>query len=411
MTDVGVVMPVYIQNPGFLQLAIQSMLAQTYTDFRLILVIDGAPSMERLAREYAGNDPRVTLVSYPCNKGVAHALNTGFELLYADPAIDYLTWVSSDNEYLADFLGTLRLALAQGPESLGVAYSSFYSIDNAGKPIYDAEQLAEQRKGQAASKEKLLDSSIIGVSFMYKSCYARKISGYGLEPVEDYDYWLRLTELCDIQFLPIELVNYRVNSTHSISAKLISTDNHRLWRYKYHLARHLARRRRNILPEITVLYPVQGAGGKALERLENLYEQTYSNYLCQVMDLSLSQEPTVRFGEVQHPLTGFVAMPGSTVLHAVRKQVEKATTPYVIILGPQPFVGQMDLEFLLEELIAKGDRAVSVYYRQDHSAIDHRSTARNAGAEKDNLYNELFHSGELKRLMRHIQENGTGSAK
>lgn len=410
MTDVGVVMPVYFQNPRFLQLAVQSMLAQTYTGFRLIIVIDGAPSMERLVREYAGNDPRVTLVSYPRNRGVAHALNTGFGLLDADPAIHYLTWVSSDNVYLPDFLGTLRLALAAGPESLGVAYSSFYSIDNAGKPIYDEEQLAEQRKGQAAPKEKLLDSSIIGVSFMYKSCYAKKIAGYGMEPVEDYDYWLRLTEHCDIQFLPVELVNYRVNSTHSISAKLTSTDNHRLWRYKYHLARHLARRRRHIQPEITILYPVHGAEGKALDRLENLYEQTYSNYLCQVLDLSLSQEPTVRFGEVQHPLTGFVAMPGSTVLHAVRKQVEKVTTPYTIILGPQPFVGQMDLAFLLEELVAREERVASVYYRQDHSAIDHRSLVRDGGAGKDNLYNELFHSVELKRLMRRISADGTGSA-
>ena len=121
----------------------------------------------------------------------------------------------------------------------------------------------------------------------------------------------------------------------------------------------------------------------------------------------MSQEPTARFREVQHPVTAFLPMPGVTVLHAVRKQVETVITPFTLILGPQPFIGQMDIEFLIEELADGGEQAISAYYRDDHSAIAFRSSAEDSEVGKDHLYNELFHSSELKRLMRHIPGHNT----
>lgn len=117
MADVGVVMPLYTQKPEFLRQALESVLRQTFTEFRLIIVIDGAPDMEPLVRSIIAEDPRVTIISYVQNRGIAHALNTGFDLLFSEPSIQYLSWVSSDNVYEPRFLEILRGALVKGRRS------------------------------------------------------------------------------------------------------------------------------------------------------------------------------------------------------------------------------------------------------------------------------------------------------
>lgn len=398
VADVGVVMPVYTQNPEFLHQAIESVLRQTFTDYRLIIVIDGDPQMEPLVKVSTNNDPRVTIVSYLQNRGIAYALNTGFRILFDDPNISYLTWVSSDNVYEPLFLEVMRTALVKGPQDLGLVYSSFQSIDNNGTPLHDEHQLAALRKYQSQPKEKLLDSSIIGVCFMYKAQVAKRVGKYGMEPVEDYDFWLRLAEYCEIRYIPVELVNYRVYSTYSVSAQLMTTEQHRKWRYAFHLTRLQARCRRNILPAITILYPVLKSGPEELERLEQLYEQTFSNYVCRVLDLSLCRQPSAILASVSHPVTEFVWMPGVPLYHALsRAVVEGITTPFILILGPNPFMGYMDIEYMLENLIKTGGTAISNFYTDDHTLIGYRH--KDAPSTKKDLYNELFRSADLKNIL------------
>ncbi|MDF1997288.1 glycosyltransferase family 2 protein [Peribacillus frigoritolerans] len=43
MRDVGIVMPVYKQYPNYLELALRSVLQQTYGNYYLVNVSDGAP--------------------------------------------------------------------------------------------------------------------------------------------------------------------------------------------------------------------------------------------------------------------------------------------------------------------------------------------------------------------------------
>lgn len=56
-------------------------------------------------------------------------------------------------------------------------YSSFQSIDNEGNLLHNEHQLATQRNYQSQPKERLLDYSLIGVSFMYKSQVAKLVGG------------------------------------------------------------------------------------------------------------------------------------------------------------------------------------------------------------------------------------------
>ncbi|WP_088103464.1 glycosyltransferase family 2 protein [Halalkalibacter urbisdiaboli] len=338
MADVGIVMPVYKQDPVYLQTALRSVLNQSYVDFRLVIVVDGAPDDTiNVIKEETKNDPRVRIIIKKVNRGVAAALNFGFELLKKKKDVKYFTWVSSDNIYYPQFIEKLRNALAQSPQDVGLVYSSFIHIDEKGDRIYDV-VLENFKKYQEQPKENLLDACFIGVSFMYRKEYAVKAGDYELEPVEDYDYWLRLTDYCDIKFVPSVLMEYRKNSPLSISAKLQNSQSeHRRYRHAMQLAKYKTRQRRNIPPEVTILFPVSKATEDVVNKLESVLEQSYSNYELMIIDISEGSTEIEAFKNILDPRIKYSKLPGLTINEAIKAGLKAVNTPYTLVCGEGRF--------------------------------------------------------------------------
>lgn len=396
VVDLGIVMPVYKQSPEFLEAALQSILKQTFQQFKFVIVIDGAPEMEPLIRSIVEDDHRVYIVTYERNQGVPHALNTGFTELFKDKHIEYLTWVSSDNIYRPLFLEILYTAINKGPDELGIVYSSFQSINNYNQPLNDEHALAALRNFQGKPKEALLDSSIIGVSFMYKAKYAKMVAGgYSLAPIEDYDYWLKLTDFCEIKYIPIELMDYRVDSTFSVSSQLKSTEAHRKWRHAYHLTRHNTRVRRGIPTEITFLFILSEATTEAVARIEDLYEQVFSNYICHVIDLSEDYQVNKILHQIPHPCTMFEWLPTWDRTAAALFTAKKINTPYTMLLDLNPFDYIMNTQVLYDELKRADGNIWSTYYDKDKRVIGYRNEHNLAPIKK----NELFRTPKLVYLL------------
>ena len=78
---ISVIMPAY-NAALFIEEAIASVLAQTFTDFELIIVNDGSTD-GTAAIIQSFRDPRIVLIQQP-NRGVAAALNTGLQHAKAD---------------------------------------------------------------------------------------------------------------------------------------------------------------------------------------------------------------------------------------------------------------------------------------------------------------------------------------
>ncbi|MCZ8513590.1 glycosyltransferase [Paenibacillus filicis] len=396
MPDVGIVMPVYKQKPSYLRAAIQSVLAQTYSNFRFVIVIDGAPEVADVIDEEVRHDPRVKVIPCRKNQGVAKALNRGFKELLADPEILYLTWVSSDNLYYPQFIRLLRKELLQGPEELGLAYSCFREIDDEGRPLHDEAVQAQLRDYQAKPKEALLDFHIIGVSFMYKSRYAKLIEGYGMEPVEDYDYVLRLTDHCETRYIPVELIDYRVNSPFSVSAQLKnSSQQHRRWRNAFQTAKFQARRRRNIPMETTVLFPVRDGSPATVDLMENLLEQYYSNFQLLVVDLSTGQEAVKPLSAVPDPRIRVIAMPGMDEKEAIFRVAHTIETPFAMLYGKGGMLYYMDLENMSKMLRKADNPNISVYYTVGHEMV----AFRNEPALEEPVYHELYRTVKLLEVL------------
>ncbi|UOF90560.1 glycosyltransferase [Fodinisporobacter ferrooxydans] len=344
MYDVGIVMPVYIQNPVYLRSAIRSILMQSYAKFTLVIVLDGVPSeTKKLIQEETKGDHRVQIIVKKENQGIAKALNAGFDQLLQQSDIEYFTWISSDNIYYPMFIGTLRDALKEAPRNVGLVYSSFRHIDLEGNCMQSEQDLVNFRKSLEKPKEYLLDVDFIGVSFMYKKQYAALLDGYVLEPVEDYEYWLRLTEHCDIKYVPLELIDYRVDSTHSVSAQLHSSkEQHRRWRYAFNLAKHLARIRRKIPFEVTVIFPVSDNTYETIQKLDTLLDQSayppfYSNYKIEIYDLTPDTSAIPVLRPISDPRITFHAMPNRNEKEVLAAAVQNITTPFTMLYGKEKF--------------------------------------------------------------------------
>ena len=75
---IGVIVPIY-KVEKYIAECIESILAQTYTSFRLILVDDGSPDdAGKICDEYAKKDTRITVIHQE-NAGVTRARARGVE--------------------------------------------------------------------------------------------------------------------------------------------------------------------------------------------------------------------------------------------------------------------------------------------------------------------------------------------
>ncbi len=106
MPEISVIVPVYKVEP-YLRECVDSILAQTFTDFEIILVDDGSPdNCGIICDEYAEKDNRI-IVIHQENGGLSAARNAGLDVARGE----YVSFIDSDDvvspEYLEILYGQL----------------------------------------------------------------------------------------------------------------------------------------------------------------------------------------------------------------------------------------------------------------------------------------------------------------
>ena len=147
---ISVVVPVYRVEP-YLNRCIESILAQTFRDFELILVDDGSPDRcPQMCDEWAQRDHRIQVI-HKENGGLPDARNAGI----AAATGAYLAFVDSDDWVEPDFLQTLY----QGMVSNGadVVQCAFRRIWKAGETVYRHEP---KKMDRAYIEEELLPQMV-----------------------------------------------------------------------------------------------------------------------------------------------------------------------------------------------------------------------------------------------------------
>lgn len=194
---VSMVMPVH-NGARWLVDAIDSVLAQDFGDFELILVNDASrDASPAIMAEAASRDPRVRFVDLDTNVGLPAALNHGFAV--ARGVLH--SWTSDDNLLRPQMLARLVATLDAHPDA-DVVHADFTLIDEAGT------DLGRSRVGPI---ERLLHGNNVGACFLYRARVTEALGGYDTQlfGVEDYDFWLRAAQRFRFVALPEDLYLYR----------------------------------------------------------------------------------------------------------------------------------------------------------------------------------------------------------
>lgn len=182
---VSVVVPVYNAS-RFLSRTINSVLAQTYQNFEIIIVDDcSTDDSLSIAQNFAKQDSRIQLLHNPKNIGVAETRNRGIN----EAKGEYIAFLDSDDVWLPQKLER-QMALAKRTDA-DIVYCSYEFIDENDKRLRRPFVVPER-----TDYSQMLSSSVIGCSAaMIKT---ETLSDYRFDSAyyhEDYVLWMQLLRM------------------------------------------------------------------------------------------------------------------------------------------------------------------------------------------------------------------------
>lgn len=203
---VSVVMPVY-NAQEYLREAVESILAQTFSDFEFIIINDGSTDRsESILQEFQRQDKRIRLVSRS-NTGIVVALNEGI----GNASGRYIARMDADDIALPELFAKQVAFLEDAPDYVAVG-TCVLMIDPDGWPVMPA--------NLKMSHEEIDEAHMAGCgAFPHSGSMIRRdvvqsVGGYRQETqyAEDIDLWLRLAEIGKLTNYPEVLLRYRLHA-------------------------------------------------------------------------------------------------------------------------------------------------------------------------------------------------------
>lgn len=183
-------MSTYRENSEYVYQSICSILAQTHTDFEIIIVIDDPDNQRILSvvRRLAAEDSRIIIVQNECNLGLPMSLNKGVALAKGD----FIARMDADDishpcrferqlKYMQnnnlDLVGTCKRCIDESGSVIPGSNSRFYSPDEVMRRLP-------------------IDDCIPHATWLAKKSVYDRVGAYRNMPrSEDYDFLLRAHKL------------------------------------------------------------------------------------------------------------------------------------------------------------------------------------------------------------------------
>lgn len=214
---ISIVMPVY-NVEKYVTTALESVLAQTFENFELIIVDDGGTDLSiDICASY--EDPRIRIISQK-NRGLAGARNTGI----LEARGEYVAFLDSDDSWHPEKMALHKIHLDNNPQ-VGVSYSGSRFIDENGTPLRQAQRpklsgvnakdiFARNPVGNGSAPV-IRKSALDQIAFNHREdpkriCFFDET----FRQSEDIELWIRMALVSGIRFEGIDglLTNYRIGS-------------------------------------------------------------------------------------------------------------------------------------------------------------------------------------------------------
>ena len=206
MTTATVIIPVY-NGADFVAAAIDSALAQTLRDCRIIAVDDG--STDAAPAVLAGFGSRIRVIRHE-NRGLSAARNGALAL--ADS--EYVAFLDHDDLWEPTFLERGTALLAAAPDRVAGAVAGWVRIDRDGRELPGT---GVAPRGSIGLRELVLGNRFACGAVVLRRRALVESGGFDatLRAVEDWDLWLRLA-VCGWEFATVDacLWRYRLHGSN-----------------------------------------------------------------------------------------------------------------------------------------------------------------------------------------------------
>lgn len=212
---ISIIVPVY-NTEKYLDRCIQSVLAQTYTNWELLLIDDGSTdSSGAICDKYAAQDSRIK-VFHKANGGVSSARNLGLD----NAKGEWITFVDADDWIKPNFLSNLASLI--GTEiDLVISYAERHYIDGAIQiESYPAQHITQENFHSAFTDYDLhWHTSPWGK--LYKSAICKSLRFiYGMPIGEDLVFLYSYLSDCKSLYISSNTdYCYLVDNPHSLTKK------------------------------------------------------------------------------------------------------------------------------------------------------------------------------------------------
>lgn len=215
MPTVSVILPTYNATP-YVEEAVESVLAQTFEDFELLVIDDGSTdgTVEAVRRF---DDERLELIHRDGN-GITGALNRGI----TEASGTYIARQDGDDHSARERFET-QVEFLDGNSDVGLVGTATDIIDESGR-IVDRRHVLER-----PSVDDLLEHNhYVHGSVMMRRDAVEAVGGYDetFEYTEDYDLWLRIADEYAVRNIDELLYALRLRSDSIYGSELFEV---KLW--------------------------------------------------------------------------------------------------------------------------------------------------------------------------------------
>ena len=183
---VSVVIPAY-EASGCIAATLDSVLAQTFSDYEIVVVNDGSPDTEALEQVLQEYLPRIRYFKQE-NRGPSSSRNRGI----VEARGEYIAFLDADDFWLPEHLAS-QIAILRGTPSLGLVYSDSLVVRD-GKCIrktFDRERQEKPVTFEALLGERCTVSTSTTVASR-KELLAAGLFDESMTRCEDFDLWVRM---------------------------------------------------------------------------------------------------------------------------------------------------------------------------------------------------------------------------
>ncbi len=206
MPTVDVIMPTY-NAAKYLPLAIESVIAQTFEDWRILIVDDGSSdnTAEIVASFAERLGPKLKYIQQ-ANGGPSKARNNAIRQSTAE----FLAFLDADDIWMPNRLSE-SLKRFEGRPGIGLTYGFVTRIDSVGKEIDTLADRQKYSEGRIAPYiyMRMIDLTCVTITIRKECIDAVGLFDESLLVTEDRDLWLRIALKYEVALVPQVVALYR----------------------------------------------------------------------------------------------------------------------------------------------------------------------------------------------------------